>query len=177
MIPPPQPVLLKDGRTVVLRPAAPTDAESLIAFVDGVGAEGVYITTEKMRYTVPEEREFIGKIDGHTALFLVATLDGALVGSMDLIRGSETKNAHTASVGIAIRKDLRGLGLGKAMMEAGIRWARSVGIHKLTLGVFATNERALALYRKLGFEEEGRLKGQVLLAGLPVDELRMALWV
>jgi hypothetical protein len=177
MIPPPQPVSLKDGRVAVLRPATSADAEALIAFVDGVGAEGVYIMTEKMRYTVPEEREYLGKIDGHTAVFLVATLNGTLVGSMDITRGNETKNAHTASVGIAIRKDLRGLGLGKAMMEAGIRWARSVGIHKLTLGVFASNERALAFYRGLGFTEEGRLRGQVLLEGRPVDELLMALWL
>ncbi len=60
-------------------------------------------------------------------------------------------------------------------MRAGIEWARDVGVRRLKLGVFETNERALALYRKLGFVEEGRLKGEVVLDGKPVDEILMAL--
>jgi ribosomal protein S18 acetylase RimI-like enzyme len=87
------------------------------------------------------------------------------------------KNAHTAQLGVAVRKDARGLGLGTALMKAGIGWARSVGVRKLTLGVFASNDRAVRLYRGLGFVEEGRLRGQVILGGVPVDELLMALWV
>jgi RimJ/RimL family protein N-acetyltransferase len=62
-------------------------------------------------------------------------------------------------------------------MDAGLAWVRTSGVRKLTLGVFATNEVALRLYRRLGFPEEGRLRGQVILDGVPVDEILMALWL
>ena len=51
------------------------------------------------------------------------------------------------------------------------------GIRKLFLGVFSTNERAIALYGALGFEGEGRLRGQVILDGLSADLLLMSHWI
>ena len=45
------------------------------------------------------------------------------------------------------------------------------------LGVFSTNERAIALYGALGFEGEGRLRGQVILDGLSADLLLMSHWI
>ena len=63
------------------------------------------------------------------------------------------------------------------MMRAGTDWARSVGARKMTLGVFATNARAIRLYRRLGFRVEGRLRDQAVVEGRPVDELLMALWL
>ncbi len=89
----------------------------------------------------------------------------------------QVKNSHIAELGIAIKKGARGQGLGRAMLEDGIGWARTTGIHKLFLGVFETNDRAIALYRSLGFQEEARLKGQVVLRGKPADLVLMALWL
>lgn len=173
----PRYVTLKDGRAALIRFAEPRDAEALIDQINEVGAEEVYIMTERFSKSVGEEEEFLRNLDRRETLFLVAVLDGRLVGSADVCRGAQSKNAHTASLGVAIRKEVRGLGLGRAMLEEMIRWAKSVGVRKLTLGVFATNESAIALYQQLGFAEEARLKGQVVLQGRPVDELLMALWL
>lgn len=170
-------VTLKDGRAALIRSAEPADAEGLIAHVNDVGAERIHIMTETLAKTVDEENELIRRLDHRRTLFLVATVDRQLIASADIERGRQAKNAHTASLGISIRKGFRRLGLGKAMMEDLLRWARSEGVRKVTLGVFATNGPAIALYRGLGFAEEGRLKGQVILDGVPVDELLMALWL
>ena len=51
-------------------------------------------------------------------------------------------------------KDLHGAG--SALMAAAIERARERGLDKLSLGVFAHNDAAIALYRKFGFVEEGR---------------------
>jgi ribosomal protein S18 acetylase RimI-like enzyme len=50
----------------------------------------------------------------------------------------------------------RGRGVGSALMRAAIALARELGLHKLSLEVFAHNEAGIALYRKCGFAEEGR---------------------
>ncbi len=47
--------------------------------------------------------------------------------------------------------------MGTALVAAAIEWARAYGLHKLALSVFPHNDAAIALYRKFGFVEEGRL--------------------
>jgi RimJ/RimL family protein N-acetyltransferase len=170
-------VVLKDGRVAQIRRARPGDAEAVIAHVNAVGAERIYIMTEKLRKTPAQERAVFRQADGRTELYLVAVVHGEIVGTADIACGRHAKNRHTASLGIALRRDAREIGLGTAMMNLMIAWAGSVGVRKLTLGVFATNRRAVALYRKLGFVQEGRLKGQVVLRRRPVDELLLALWI
>jgi len=170
-------VTLKNGTAALIRYVEPADAEALIAHVNSVGAERVYIHTERLDQSVAEEADLLRQLDRTRTLFLVAVIDGKLVGSSDVQRGRLTKNAHTASLGIAIRKDARGLGLGRALLEDDIRWARESGIRKLSLTVFATNRSAIALYGQLGFAEEARLKGQVVLEGSPVDEVVMTRWL
>lgn len=170
-------VTLKDGRAALIRYVEPRDAESLIAHVNAVGSEGVYIATERLTISVEAEERMLRELDRESTLFLVAVINGKLVGSSDVHRGRTVKAAHTAALGIAIDRGARGVGLGRAMVEDGVRWARSVGVRKLTLRVFATNTGAVALYQALGFQEEARLKGQVVLNGQLVDELQMALWL
>jgi len=173
----PRYVTLSNGRAVLIRAAEPRDAEALIEHVNEVGAEQVHIMTEELRMTPAAETEMLRHLDQRRTLFLVGVADGRLVASADIQRGRESKNAHTASLGIALRKEVRGLGLGKAIMEDLLRWARAERIRKVTLAVFATNAPAIALYRDFGFVEEGRLKGQVVLNGASVDEVLMALWI
>ena len=59
-----------------------------------------------------------------------------------------------------VDRDWRGRGVGSALVRAAIDWARGEGLHKLSLEVFAHNEAGIALYRKSGFVEEGRLTRQ-----------------
>jgi RimJ/RimL family protein N-acetyltransferase len=60
-------------------------------------------------------------------------------------------------LGMMVAADWRGRGVGTALVATAIEWARARGLHKLTLSVFPHNEAAVALYRKFGFVEEGRL--------------------
>jgi putative acetyltransferase len=57
---------------------------------------------------------------------------------------------------MALAREWRGRGVGSALMEVAIVWAREQGMHKLSLGVWPHNAAAIALYRKYGFVEEGR---------------------
>lgn len=176
-MPPLNSVSLRNGLTATIRPARSADAETLLSNVNEVGAEEVYLHTEKLEKTPEQEREWIAGYDGKRSLLLVAEIQGKVVGQADVRCGQLMKNSHTAQFGISLLKEARGIGLGRVLTEACIAWARSTGVRKLCLTVFATNHPAMALYRRLGFEEEARLKRQVILRGVPVDEVVMALWL
>jgi ribosomal protein S18 acetylase RimI-like enzyme len=111
---------------------------------------------------VAEERDGIGSeppvdVEARAASW---TLDGTIVA---VGNGEVIGSIHVAAsghgygeIGMAIAREWRGRGVGSALMEAAIEWARAHGLHKLSLGVFAHNAAGLALYRKYGFIEEGR---------------------
>ena len=170
-------MVLRDGSEATLRPATPDDAPALLAHVNEIGAEEVYILTERSRKTLDEERAWIASYDGERGRLFVALLHDELVGSADIARGRWTKDRHVADLGIAIRERARGKGLGRALMLACLGWARAAGVRKVTLRVFATNERACRLYRSLGFVDEARLRGAIVLHDVAIDELVMSLWL
>ena len=169
-------VRLRDGRIATIRPAAVGDAEQLLENVNAIGAEIVFILTEQLGSDVEQEREWIREYDGASSLLLVAEVDGRVVGQADVQPGRYPKESHVAILGIAIRDGFRGLGLGRAMMDRLLEWMRARGFKKACLEVFSTNERAIALYRGLGFEVEGVRKRQYRVLGEWVDDVLMGLW-
>ena len=168
---------LRDGGSVLVRRAAPEDAAAHLANFVAVAAERVYLMSETPGRSVDEIARQFRDADPRSELWLMAEVDGRVVGGADFQRGRWTKNEHTATLGVLLTPAARGRGIGEVLMRHGIEWARSVGIRKLKLGVFASNERAVALYRRLGFVEEGRLRGEVVLDERPTDEIVMALWL
>lgn len=63
-----------------------------------------------------------------------------------------------------ILNEYRGLGIGKRLLEQLLKWAElNPHIEKISLGVFSTNESAIALYKKMGFVEEGRKINEIKL--------------
>ena len=63
---------------------------------------------------------------------------------------------HCGKLEIMVSARHRGVGIGRALMAYALDWARESVLTKIGLTVYADNERAIALYRSLGFEEEGR---------------------
>ena len=80
----------------------------------------------------------------------VAEADGEIVGMISL-----HPQRGRADLGMAILDAWRGRGIGTAMMEAAIAWARAQGLDKIALYVWPHNERAIKLYEKVGFSGEG----------------------
>src|SRR5256885_7417324 len=83
---------------------------------------------------------------------LVAVAGTELIGSVVV----EPSRHGFGEIGMAVAREWRGRGVGSALLAAAIERARERGLHKLSLGVFAHNAAAIALYRKFGFVEEGR---------------------
>lgn len=98
-------------------------------------------------------------------LFLVAEADGKLVG-YSRCQGYELKRfAHKVEFGLGVLKDFWGYGIGKNLMKKTIAWADESGITKIVLyGVLETNEKAIEMYQRLGFEIEGLMKKDRILS-------------
>jgi ribosomal protein S18 acetylase RimI-like enzyme len=65
-------------------------------------------------------------------------------------------------------------GIGRALLEAAVEWARENGVRKLELHVFTYNEAAINLYESFGFEREGLRKQHYLQNDKLVDAYVMA---
>ena len=108
---------------------------------------------------------------------LVAELDGQLVGWGKIQHPTELASSdHVWHVtGLGVDPAFEGRGVGRALMEALMEMARERGGSRMTLRVFAANERARRLYERLGFEVEGVLRGEFRLAdGELIDDVFMA---
>ncbi len=88
---------------------------------------------------------------------LVAEVENRIVGWVAFLSNIQKRLAHVGSFGIMISKDYRNRGIGRLLLSELLNWAtHNPYIEKVSLGVFSTNTRAIALYRSLGFIEEGR---------------------
>ncbi|MDQ7030086.1 MAG: GNAT family N-acetyltransferase [Ardenticatenia bacterium] len=175
-----QHMILPDSRRLLLRPVREEDAANLLALLRQVVAERIYIGLERTPEDVESERRWLRAfVRRQRTLALVADVHGELVGFLTLEPGAfGQKDAHVATLGIMVARPFRGLGVGTAMVEYAVAWARHQGFERIQLEVFATNVRALALYRKCGFVEEGRRRGAYRLPGLgTVDAVHMALFL
>jgi putative acetyltransferase len=113
---------------------------------------------------------------GQPDIHLVAVAGDQVVGSAGLHMASPMlRRRHAMSLGIAVALDWHGQGIGSALLTALCDYADNwLGILRLELTVFADNLAAQALYRKFGFEPEGRLRAFALRDGELVDAVAMA---
>ena len=96
--------------------------------------------------------------DSVTGLYrLVACVDGDVVGQLGLHTSPDRpRRRHAGQIGIAVRDDWQGKGVGTALMQATIDLADNwVNLSRLELEVYTDNEPAIKLYQQFGFAIEG----------------------
>jgi RimJ/RimL family protein N-acetyltransferase len=177
------PLLRREGTTEaggrwLIRPTrADHDAAALVAVRDAVAAEGELIAGAPGERSALEETLTLGNLIASGGLALTLMLDDQVVGNLMVERQRGRYQAHRGEVSVALAQAARGLGLGRALLDTAVDWARAVGISKLTLCVFPSNQRAISLYRAVGFAEEGVLRGHLRLDGGDRDIVLMALFL
>jgi L-phenylalanine/L-methionine N-acetyltransferase len=162
----------------VVRPAAPGDARSFLEMWRVVVAEKRYVRTESVtRSARYYRRRYFRRSWADEQASLVAVHGDRVIGHLNVAREEGPMTRHVASLGMAVAPEWRGRGVGTALMAEAIRWAKEMGVEKLALSVYPHNEPALALYRKFGFEVEGRLTGHSKKSIGYLDEIVMGLWL
>ena len=108
--------------------------------------------------------------------YIVAEKNGQIVGHAFLEPMPLEAIAHVFRLTIVVHAGFSGQGIGEGLMRDLMDWAvLTPRVEKIELLVRATNQRAIRLYRKLGFTEEGRFRMRVRLPdGTFVDDIAMA---
>ncbi len=167
-----------------VRQALPEDAEALNKLMRRLQYQTPYLlpTVSELKSAEEQARELaMLQAENWRRIFVaVGDDDGseAFLGFLSLSRRPAHKVRHVAHCAMAILQQHRRRGWGRALLQAGEAWARHSGVRRLELTVVADNAAAIALYRQLGFVEEGRKRDSFVCAGDPQDELMMAkVWV
>jgi L-phenylalanine/L-methionine N-acetyltransferase len=162
-----------EARSITIRSFEPEDARAVSALLGLPGAfEG---TLQLPDVPVASRIEFLQRHDP-LACKLVAVAGDEIAGMAGLHPVHPgLRRAHVRALGIVIAPPWQGRGIGRGLIERLLAWADGwAGVLRVELNVHAQNERAIALYRGLGFVEEGRHRGYVLRDGAFVDALTMA---
>jgi L-amino acid N-acyltransferase YncA len=167
----------KDGREVVLRSIRWEDLDDCVEFINSLVEEGAEILVGK-KVSREEEADWLGKrlaqaVKGEI-IDVIAEVDGKMVANSEVEKRSGLMS-HVGYLGIGIKANYRGIGIGTQIMQALIEESRQAGLKVLVLDAFATNKTAHALYRKMGFQDAGTVPKAICKNGKYIDLIRMTI--
>ena len=141
---------------VSIRAATGDDVEAVLDVLEAVGSEGRWLGVEVPFDRVARGERMRNELAQPAAHGAFVAEDGerTVIGFITV----HLAPYGVASIGMALLDGYRGQGVGTRLVERAEAWAVQAGAHKLALEVWPHNERAIAMYTKLGFTEEGRLR-------------------
>lgn len=151
-----------------MRQARPSDAPAVAFLLRQIAETGVSMAGPD---EVDEQRIENDLAEG-AGLRIVAERGDEVTGFLKLDPGRYDSTARTARMQMAVRRDLQGKGIGAELLRAAVAWADGGALDRIEVFVRETNTRALELYKRFGFVEEGRLRQRVRLPdGRRVDDI------
>ena len=138
-----------------------------------VAAEKIYI---EMIEPPPLEKvtNFQTSVISKNGAVYYAVDNGKVIGWADIFPFDNPRLSHRGSLGMGMLKSYRGQGIGTRLLEATLKKAKDSGLEKIELTVYTSNPGGIALYKKMGFVEEGLIKAYRKLDGVSYDGLLMA---
>jgi len=168
-----------DGTEVKLRTPMWEDLDDLLDFINGLVEEEAMIAANQ-KHTRDSEIDWLARYltnlekDKHIAV--VAEVDGRVVGSCELTPRFG-RMSHVGSLGISVKDGYREKGIGQKMISELERQAPRLGLESIYLEVFSNNERAIYVYKKMGYEETGRIPACIKYKSGYVDSVIMCKWL
>lgn len=172
-------IKLKDGKIIIIRRADKPDASRILEYMNTISCESDFLTfgEGEFRMSVEQEEKFIDDISKQdNAIFLIAEFEGKIIGNLSFMGGPRARIAHTGEFGVSVLKDYWSKGLGTELIKYLIDWCKSSKIiRKVNLKVRTDNVLAIHVYKKMGFEVEGRITRDSQINGIFYDALFMGL--
>jgi len=165
---------------IVIREAKPSDAGQLIAYVQRLTEEpdsNIELSPGEFTLTAADEKKILTDYArSGNSIYLVAEVGENIVGILICTGGNRRAVRHVTTLGMSVDRLWRGKGIGNKLIAEAITWAKSTEVlTRIELFVLERNERAIHLYRKFGFEIEGRKRKAIFRDGKYLDEFIMAL--
>jgi putative acetyltransferase len=160
----------------IIRPVKIEDAVCIneIRRQDGVRENIMGIISERATRT---ESFISGLTDNDHMLVAEVEEDGVkrVVGVASLSVNKSNRVRHSGSIGLMVAKEYQSVGIGRSLMvnliDLSDNWLMLI---RIELGVFTDNEKAINLYKSLGFKIEGTKKYAIIRNGKYDDEYLMA---
>ena len=157
------------------------DAEALIEYTKKVGKETDFLSfgEEGLELTIQQEELYIQSVlESDNQMMLLAKLGQEIIAVASIGGNSKEKFQHVGELGISILKEYWGQGLGSALMEELLSWAKDYSpLEKIKLAVVQENDAAIALYKKFGFEVVAIEEKEMKVNGQYYDVIQMAYFV
>ena len=111
---------------------------------------------------------------GKNQYWYVAEENGKVIGLGILMNHGNLRKKHVGVITLMVNSDYQNKGVGSLLMDKLINLSESLNIIRLELCVFRDNYKAINLYKKFGFKEEGIKVKSALKNGEYIDEIMMA---
>ena len=155
---------------IMIKEARPEDAAKLIEYTKLVGEQTDNLSFGKEGAgDTPEVEEFIKRINSDPkSVMYFAWKNDDIVGCAN-ISGMKRRMSHRANFAISVAKSEWGSGIGSALLEKCISFAKDNGIEIINLDTRSDNIRAISLYKKFGFIKIGRMPAFSKINGEYID--------
>jgi ribosomal protein S18 acetylase RimI-like enzyme len=163
----------KDGRSIIVRSAVVDDAKDLHAGFKNVVEEHMWLPTFTPNSHVSDWMNWIERTMRTRESLLVAHIEDEYAGHLSLQPEEWHASQHVAKLGIIVRKDCRGIGIGRSLMLSGESAALSKDYTKIILSTFDDNEAARNLYDSLSYRIVGIRRKHFNMPKGFIDEVLM----
>ena len=167
----------EDGRNVVLRTPKWEDLDDFLELINSLVEEKADILVTQ-KFTREAEAEWLlsslSRLEKDEQFFLAAEVDKKVVALSDFQVKSGDEEQRVGAIGIIVRGGYRDIGIGTEILKTLLEQAPLFGLRTVTICPFATNKRAIHVYRKVGFVESGIIPKKHLRQGRFVDEVIMS---
>ena len=172
----------KSGQELIIRSAVIKDAKDSYQLAKLVADEEIYelVSAKEFNRSIETDTKWIQEHEiKNNHIILVAEVNSQLIGTLDFSNGNRMRLAHTGDFGMCIHPDFRSQGIGTQLLKCLIKWAKESGtIEKIGLQTHGSNDRAIGLYKKIGFNIEGVKKNHLKYDnGKYVDIVLMGLFI
>lgn len=172
---------INEETVVIIRKAKISDAKAILEYINTISKESDFLTFGEGEFnkTIEEEELFIDSISKkNNALFIVAEIEGKIVGTLNFSGGARPRVMHTGEFGVSVLKEYWGQGIGTELIKYLIEWCKNSNvIRKINLRVRSDNYSAIHIYKKLGFIEEGVISRAFQVNNIFYDSIIMGLYI
>jgi putative acetyltransferase len=169
----------KNGKKIVFRPEHSGDTEMLWKMFSTISEKSA--SNLLPPFTRERVEGWTSNINYNEVLAIVAFVEEKneqrIIGSASLKFNSQEALKHKAELGLTVHDDYQNIGIGTALLKHVIDIARMKKLSKIFLLVSTDNERAIHMYKKAGFEIEGKLCKESYVNDKYRNEYRMAFFI